>query len=103
MHDGWSLQRISYGYVLALQGQFSQNLIMHVMHFGYTSMWLDVKIKSNSLYGVQYFWKIVFPSRKLPNDVKEIIYKVFPNNACFTHPEHLILAILYDLENTSSN
>lgn len=66
-------------------------------------MWLDVKIKSNSLYGVQYFWKIVFPSRKLPNDVKENIYKVFPNNACFTHPEHLILAMLYDLENTSSN
>ncbi|GBN99897.1 hypothetical protein AVEN_211116-1 [Araneus ventricosus] len=35
-------------------------------------------------------------ARQLPDNVKQIIYKVFSNNAYFAHPEHLLLTMLHD-------
>ncbi|GBL78879.1 hypothetical protein AVEN_48860-1 [Araneus ventricosus] len=35
-------------------------------------------------------------ARQLPDNVKQIIYKVFSNNAYFSHPEHLFLTMLHD-------
>ncbi|GBL82439.1 hypothetical protein AVEN_252575-1 [Araneus ventricosus] len=53
-------------------------------------------MKSNYPYGAQHFWKMISLARQLPDNVKQIIYKVFSNNAYFAHPEHLLLAILHD-------
>ncbi|GBL73277.1 hypothetical protein AVEN_159320-1 [Araneus ventricosus] len=35
-------------------------------------------------------------ARQLSDNVKQIIYKVFSNNAYFAHPEHLLLTMLHD-------
>ncbi|GBN16848.1 hypothetical protein AVEN_260479-1 [Araneus ventricosus] len=52
-------------------------------------------MKSNCLYGAQYFWKMISLARQLPDNVKQNIYKVFSNNAYFVHPEHLLLIKLH--------
>ncbi|GBO23346.1 hypothetical protein AVEN_235140-1 [Araneus ventricosus] len=53
-------------------------------------------MKSNCQYGAQHFWKMTSLARQLPDNVKQIIYKVFSNNAYFAHPEHLLLIMLHD-------
>ncbi|GBN04314.1 hypothetical protein AVEN_122428-1 [Araneus ventricosus] len=53
-------------------------------------------MKSNCPYGAQHFWKMISLARQLPDNVKQIIYKVFSNNAYFAHPEHLLLTMLHD-------
>ncbi|GBN59571.1 hypothetical protein AVEN_119970-1 [Araneus ventricosus] len=35
-------------------------------------------------------------ARQLPDNTKQIIYKIFSNNAYFAHPEHLLLTMLLD-------
>ncbi|GBM92411.1 hypothetical protein AVEN_240722-1 [Araneus ventricosus] len=52
-------------------------------------------MKSNCPYGAQHFWKISL-ARQLPDNVKQIICKVFSNNEYFAHPEHLLLTLLRD-------
>ncbi|GBM27211.1 hypothetical protein AVEN_202100-1 [Araneus ventricosus] len=39
---------------------------------------------------------MIFLASQLPDNVKQIIYKVFSNNAYFVHPEHLLLTMLHD-------
>ncbi|GBM28980.1 hypothetical protein AVEN_40739-1 [Araneus ventricosus] len=34
-------------------------------------------MKSNCQYGAQHFWKMISLARQLPDNVKQIIYKVF--------------------------
>ncbi|GBM34494.1 hypothetical protein AVEN_106728-1 [Araneus ventricosus] len=53
-------------------------------------------MKSNCPYGSQHFWKMISLARQLPDIVKQIIYKVFSNNACFEHFEHVLLTMLHD-------
>ncbi|GBN60443.1 hypothetical protein AVEN_172978-1 [Araneus ventricosus] len=53
-------------------------------------------MKSNCQYDTQHFWKMISLARQLPDIVKQIIYKVFSNNAYFAHPEHLVLTMLRD-------
>ncbi|GBN35599.1 hypothetical protein AVEN_174290-1 [Araneus ventricosus] len=69
----------------------SQNLIILVKYVMliYAPMWFEIKMKSNCPYGAQHFWKIISLARQLPDNVKQIIYKVFSNNVYFAHPEHL--------------
>ncbi|GBM63574.1 hypothetical protein AVEN_173073-1 [Araneus ventricosus] len=76
----------------------SQNLIILVLYvmMVYAPMWFEIKIKSNCQYGAQHFWKMISLARQLPDNVKQIIYKVFSNNAYFAHPEHLLLTMLHD-------
>ncbi|GBL93077.1 hypothetical protein AVEN_216438-1 [Araneus ventricosus] len=76
----------------------SQNLIILVKYLmlAYAPMWFEIKIKSNCPYGAQHFWKMISLARQLPDNVKQIIYKVFSNNAYFAHPEHLLLTMLHD-------
>ncbi|GBO26824.1 hypothetical protein AVEN_202403-1 [Araneus ventricosus] len=76
----------------------SQNLIilMKYVMLVYAPMWFEIKMKSNCQYGAQHFWKMIFLARQLPDNVKQIIYKVFSNNAYFAHPEHLLLTMLHD-------
>ncbi|GBM25724.1 hypothetical protein AVEN_241995-1 [Araneus ventricosus] len=75
----------------------SQNLIIFVKYvlLVYAPTWFEIKMKSNCQYGAQHFWKMISLGRKLPDNVKQIIYKVYSNNAYFAHPEHLLLAMLH--------
>ncbi|GBO28777.1 hypothetical protein AVEN_77596-1, partial [Araneus ventricosus] len=52
-------------------------------------------MKSSCQYGAQHFWKMISLARQFPDNVKQIIYKVFSNNAYFEHPEHLLLIMLH--------
>ncbi|GBM67532.1 hypothetical protein AVEN_139311-1 [Araneus ventricosus] len=76
----------------------SQNLIILVkcVMLVYAPMWFEIKMKSNCPYGAPHFWKMISLARQLPDNVKQIIYKVFSNNAYFAHPEHLLLTMLHD-------
>ncbi|GBL77481.1 hypothetical protein AVEN_41866-1 [Araneus ventricosus] len=53
-------------------------------------------MKSNCQHGAQHFWKMISLGRQLSDNVKQIAYKVFSNNAYFAHPEHLLLTMLHD-------
>ncbi|GBN32246.1 hypothetical protein AVEN_96395-1 [Araneus ventricosus] len=53
-------------------------------------------MKSNCQYGAQHFRKMISLARQLPENVKQIIYKVLSNNEYFAHPEHLLLTTLHD-------
>ncbi|GBM91708.1 hypothetical protein AVEN_14913-1 [Araneus ventricosus] len=76
----------------------SQNLIILVKYvmLVYAPMWFEKKMKSNCQSGAQHFWETISLARQLPDNVKQIIYKVFSNNAYFAHPEHLVLTMLHD-------
>ncbi|GBN35951.1 hypothetical protein AVEN_270990-1 [Araneus ventricosus] len=76
----------------------SQNLIILMKYLMpvYAPMWFEIKMKSNCPYGAQHFWKMISLARQLPDNVKQIIYKVFSNNAYFAHPEHILLTMIHD-------
>ncbi|GBO38579.1 hypothetical protein AVEN_224312-1 [Araneus ventricosus] len=76
----------------------SQNLMILVKYVTlvYAPMWFEIRKKSNCQYGAQHFWKMISLARQLPDNVTQIIYKVFSNNAYFAHPEHLLLTTLHD-------
>ncbi|GBM26960.1 hypothetical protein AVEN_196901-1 [Araneus ventricosus] len=75
-----------------------QNLIILVNYamLVYAPMWFEIKMKSNCQYGAQHFCKMISLARQLPDNVKQIIYKVFSNNAYFAHTEHLSLTMLHE-------
>ncbi|GBM02159.1 hypothetical protein AVEN_190584-1 [Araneus ventricosus] len=53
-------------------------------------------MKLNCQYGAQHFCKMISLARQLPDNVKQIIYKVFSKDAYFAHSEHLLLTMLHD-------
>ncbi|GBM99285.1 hypothetical protein AVEN_80612-1 [Araneus ventricosus] len=76
----------------------SHNLIILVKYviLDYAPMWFEIKMKSNRQYGAQHFWKMISLARQPPDNVKQIIYKIFSNKAYFAHREHLLVTMLHD-------
>lgn len=62
----------------------------------YAPIWFEIKLNPTCKDGARHFWKLVFYSRYLPQELKSVVDPVIKRNAFFAHPENLLLSMLSD-------
>lgn len=62
----------------------------------YAPIWFEIKAHPTCKDGARHFWKLVFYSRYLPQELKSVVDPVIKRNAFFAHPENLLLSMLSD-------
>lgn len=62
----------------------------------YSPIWFEIKLHPSCKDGARHFWKLLFYSRYLPQELKNVIDPVIKRNAFFAHPENLLLSMLSD-------
>jgi hypothetical protein len=62
----------------------------------YAPVWFEIKRHPTCKDGARHFWRLIFWSRYLPLELKNVIDPVLKRNAFFAHPENLLLSMLSD-------
>lgn len=62
----------------------------------YSPIWFEIKLNPTCKDGARHFWKLVYYSRYLPQELQSVVDPVLRRNAFFAHPENLLLSMLSD-------
>ncbi|KAH9627845.1 hypothetical protein HF086_001741 [Spodoptera exigua] len=62
----------------------------------YSPIWFEIKLNPTCKDGARHFWKLVYYSRYLPQELQSVVDPVLRRNAVFAHPENLLLSMLSD-------
>ena len=62
----------------------------------YAPMWFEIKCKLTIKDAPKHLWKSISSNSYLEEDLGNCVQKVTQNNACFVHPENLLLAMFCD-------
>lgn len=72
-----------------------QSIVEYIMKV-YAPVWFYIKAQPLLKDGAHHIYKLIKFSMDLPENVKAITDPVIERNAYFSHPENLLLAMLYD-------
>lgn len=59
-------------------------------------MYFNIKYRYSCAYGSIHFSKFILYSKYLLNNLLNIVKKVIEENAYFTHPENVLIAMIFD-------
>ena len=59
-------------------------------------MWFSIKTKRSCIYGARHVFKTIELCDYLPENLKNIVFKVINRNGFFAHPENILLSMLWD-------
>lgn len=62
----------------------------------YAPLWFQIKCNSSCVNGAKHVLQTIKRSRYLEQDLKSVIDPVIQRNACFVHPENLLICMLHD-------
>ena len=62
----------------------------------YAPVWFQIKVSSSSENGAHHVFNTIDLTRKLNNDVKDIVFPVTQRNAFYAHPENLLFCMIND-------